>query len=101
LTSDTHALHEVSHSVTADLDPISGQVVHHPAAAVAGIFQVENIDSGHDPQCRFPHRYRPVVQRGSSQTEQYALAAADADIEVVVIDQLAQFTGIRAAETFF
>jgi hypothetical protein len=101
LTSDTHALHEVSHSVTADRDPISGQVVHHPAAAAAGIFQVENIDSGHDPQCRFPHRYRPEVQRGSSQTQQYALAAADADIEVVVIDQLAQFTGIRAAETFF
>ena len=96
----THSKHEVSHSVTADRDPISGQVVHHPAAAAAGIFQVENIDSGHDPQCRFPHRYRPVVQRGSSQTKQHALAV-DAEIGVVVIDQLAQFTSIRAAETFF
>jgi hypothetical protein len=27
--------------------------------------------------------------------------AADAELGVVVIDQLAQFTGIRAAETFF
>ncbi len=27
--------------------------------------------------------------------------AADAELRVVVIDQLAQFTGIRAAETFF
>ena len=27
--------------------------------------------------------------------------AADAELGVVVIDQLAQFTGVRAAETFF
>jgi hypothetical protein len=27
--------------------------------------------------------------------------AADAELRVVVIHQLAQFTGIRAAETFF
>jgi hypothetical protein len=59
---------------------------------------VESIDPGHDPQRRFPpYRYGLVVQRGSSQTQEQALPA-DAEIGVVVIDQLAQFTGIRAAE---
>jgi len=78
----------------------TGQVAHHPAATAAGIFQIENIDSGHDPQCRFPHRYGPVVQRGSSQTQQSTLPA-DVEPGVIVIDQLAQFTDIKAAETFF
>ena len=61
----THAPHEVPDSVTADRDPFSGQVVHHPAAAAAGVLQVEGVDLGHDPQRRFAHRRRPVVERGS------------------------------------
>jgi hypothetical protein len=40
------------------------------------------------------------VQRQSSQTQQHVMAA-DAELGVVVIDQLPQFTGIKAAETFF
>ncbi len=41
----------------------------------------------------------PVLERGPGQAQQRTLAA-DADLWVVVIDQLAQFTGIRAAEIF-
>ena len=59
-----------------------------------------SIDPGHDPQCRFAHRCLPVVQRRSRQPQQRTLPA-DAELIVVVIDQLAQFTGIRAAEAFF
>jgi hypothetical protein len=40
------------------------------------------------------------VQRRSSQTQQHVLAA-DAELGLVVIDQLPQFTGIKAAETIF
>ena len=74
--------------------------VHHPAAATAWVFQIQSIDPGHDPQGRFTHRCGPVVERGPGQSQQRALAA-DAEIRVFVIDQLAQFTGIRAAEIFF
>lgn len=87
-------------SLTTDRDPFSGQVVHHPAAAAARVFQIESIDPGHDLQRRCRHRCRPVIERGSGQAQQRTLAA-DAELRVVVIDQLAQFTGIRAAETFF
>ena len=48
-----------------------------------------------DPQRRFPHRYEPVAQRGTSQTQQQALPA-DAELGMVVIDQIAQSTGIRS-----
>jgi hypothetical protein len=41
-----------------------------------------------------------VIEHGPGQAQQRTLPA-DAEIRVVVIDQLAQFTGIRAAETFF
>ena len=93
------AAHEVTYPVAADRDPFPGQVVHHPAAAPAGILQVESIDLGHDPQGRFPHRCGPVIERGLGQAQQRTLAA-EAELRVVVIDQLAQFTGIRAAEIF-
>jgi hypothetical protein len=96
----THAAHKVSYPIAADRYPFSGQIVHHPAATAAWILQVERIDPGHDPQRRVPHRYRPVIERRSGQTQQRALPA-DAELRVVVIDQLAQFTGIRAAEIFF
>jgi hypothetical protein len=46
----SHAAHEVSYPVTADGDLISGKVAHHSSAAAAGIFHVESIDPGHDPQ---------------------------------------------------
>jgi hypothetical protein len=53
-----------------------------------------------DPQRRFTHRHRPVIERRSGQTQQRALPA-DGELWMVVIDQLAQCTGIRAAEIFF
>jgi len=62
--------------------------------------QVESIDPGHDPQRRFTHRCGLVIQGGSRQTQQRTLAA-DAELGMVVIDQLAEFTSIRAAEIFF
>ena len=62
--------------------------------------KIQSIDPGHDPQGRFPHRCGPVIERGPGQPQQRALAA-DAEVRVFVIDQLAQFTGIRAAEIFF
>jgi hypothetical protein len=96
----TQAVHEVSRPVAADRDPLPGQVVHHPAAAAAGILQVESINPRHEPQGRSTHRCRPVIEHGPGQAQQRTLPA-DAEIRVVVIDQLAQFTGIRAAETFF
>jgi len=68
--------------------------------AAARVFQIESIDPGHDPQCRCRHRCGPVIERGPGQAQQRTLPA-DAELGVVVIDQLAQFTGIRAAETFF
>jgi len=46
------------------------------------------------------HRCGTVIERGSGQAHKRTLAA-DAELGVVVIDQLAQFTGIRATETFF
>lgn len=49
-----HAPHVALLPVSADLDSISGQVAHHPAAAAEGILQLESIDPGHDPHCRFP-----------------------------------------------
>jgi len=96
----THAPHEASYPIAADRDPLSGQVVHDPAATAAGILQVEGVDPGHEPQRRFTHRHRPVVERGSGQAQQRTLAA-DAELRVVVIDQLAEFTGVRATETSF
>lgn len=59
----------------------------------------EGIDPGHEPQRRFTRRCRLVVERGSRQAQQRT-SAADVEPMVVVIDQLVQFTGIRAAETF-
>jgi len=46
------------------------------------------------------HRPGPVIKRGSGQAQERTLAA-DAELGVVVIDQFAQFTGVRAAETIF
>ena len=46
---------------------------------------------------RMTHRHRPVVERRSRQAQQKTLPA-DADLRVDVINQLAQFTGIRGAE---
>jgi hypothetical protein len=83
-----HAVHEVSHPVTADRDSISGQIAHHPAAAAAGILQLERIDPGHDAQRRLPQRCRAVVERGHWQVQQRALAA-DPELGMVLIDQLA------------
>jgi hypothetical protein len=40
-----------------------------------------------------------VDERGSRQAQQHTLTA-DAEHGVVMIDQLAQFTGIRATEIF-
>jgi hypothetical protein len=96
----SHAAHEVSHSVTTDWDPFSCQVVNHPTAAAAGILQVKGIDLGHDRQRRLPLGNGAVVQGGSRQAKQRTLAT-DAELRVVMIDQFPQFTGFRAAETFF
>ena len=52
----TPAAHKVSDTVVADRDPFSGQLGDQPPTATAGIFQVEGIDPGHDPQRRFTHR---------------------------------------------
>ena len=46
------------------------------------------------------HWCRPVIERRSGETQQGAFAA-DAGLRVVVIDQLAQFTSVRAAEISF
>ena len=54
IACQTFAAHEVSHPVGADRNRFSGQVVHHPAAATAGILQVKSIDPGHDPEGRCP-----------------------------------------------
>ena len=94
------AAHEVSCPVAADQDPFAGQIAHHLAAAATGILQVEGVNLGHDPQRRFTHRHRPVIEPGPGQAQQRTLAAY-AELGIVVIDQLAQFTGIRVAETFF
>ena len=51
----TQGPHVISDAVAADRDPFSGQVRDHPPAAAAGILEVEGIDPGHDPQCRFTH----------------------------------------------
>ena len=66
----------------------------------AGILHVESADPGHDPKGRIPLGHRPEVERGPGQPQERTLAT-DAELWVVVIDQLSQFTGIRAAETFF
>jgi hypothetical protein len=58
------------------------------------------IDPGHDLQARFPHWCRLVVERGSGQAQQRRLSS-DAEFGMVVIDQLSQFTGIRAAAISF
>jgi hypothetical protein len=58
------------------------------------------IDPGHDLQGRFPYRCRLVVERGPGQAQQRTLPT-DAEFGMVVIDQLSQFTGIKAAEIFF
>ncbi len=94
-----HAAHQVSDTVTADRDPFSCQVLDHPPAATARIIQVERVDPGHDPQHGLTHRHRPVVERRSRYAQQSALPA-DAELRVVVIDQLAQFMGVRAAGIF-
>lgn len=70
----------------------------HPAAAAAGSLQVESIDPPHEPQGRFTQRYRLLEKCGCGQDQRRSLAA-DTVIRVVVIDQCASFTGIRAAET--
>jgi hypothetical protein len=58
-----------------------------------------SIDPGHDPKRRSPHRCRPLVERGSRQPQERILPE-DTEREVVVIDQLSQFTVVRAADTF-
>jgi hypothetical protein len=83
--------------VQADPDRLSSKVLHHPAAAAARIFQMQSVDPGHGPQSRLPRRSEPVAQRGARQSQQRTLSA-DAELRVVVIDQLAQVTGIRSAE---
>ena len=57
------------------------------------------IDPRHDPQGRFSYRRGPVIQRSPGKTQQQALLP-DTEHGVAVIDQLAQFTSIRAVETF-
>ncbi len=52
-----------SHPLTVDRDPISGQVIHHPAAVAAGILQIQSINPGHDPERGFTHRARRVRER--------------------------------------
>ena len=79
-------MQEISRPVTTDRDSLSGQVVNHSAATAAGILQVEIVDSGHDP----PHRRGLVLQRGSGQAQERILAA-DAELGVAWIDQLALF----------
>jgi len=64
------------------------------------MLQVESVDPRHDLQGRFAHRHRPVVERGPGQAQKRTLAD-DAELGVVVIGQLSQFTDIRAAEIFF
>jgi|688.fasta_scaffold27605_9 hypothetical protein len=76
----------------ADGNPVSGQRSDHPAAAAAVILLVESIDPGHDPQRLDLHRFCLVVERGTRQAHQGALAA-DAELRVVIIDECAQFTG--------
>jgi len=46
------------------------------------------------------HRHGLVIKRGPRQAQERTLPA-DAEHGVVVIYQLAQFTGVRAAEIFF
>jgi len=82
-----------------DRDRFSGQVVHHPAATAAWILRVESNEPGHDPQSRFLHRCGPVVERGPGKAQQRTLA--DAKVKVNRRDQLASFTGVRAAESIF
>lgn len=57
------------------------------------------IDPGYDSQRRFPDRCRLVIERGPGQAQQRTLPA-DGELRMIVIDQLAHFTGIREAETF-
>lgn len=61
--------YEVSHPFTADLDPISGQIPHHP-------------------QGRRPHRYGSVVERGGSEQAQYGTLTADAELGVALSDSV-------------
>jgi len=77
----------------------SGQVVHDPVTGATGILHVQSTNPGQDSQLGFMHRYRPLAQRGPRQPKQQPLPA-DAELGVVLIDQSAQFTGVRAAETF-
>jgi len=83
----------------ADRNSISGQVAHHPAAPAAVSHKVVGIDPGHDPQRRFPDWCWLLVERGSWYAQQRTLPAY-AELAMVVINQFAQFTGIRAAGTF-
>jgi len=46
------------------------------------------------------HRHGPVIKRGSGQAQERTLAA-NAELVMVVVDQLTYLTGIRATETFF
>jgi hypothetical protein len=75
-------------------------VAHPAAAAAAGILQEERINHGHDLQRRFPHRCQPVKERGPGQTQQGALPA-DAELWMIVIEQLAKLTRVKAAENLF
>jgi len=92
-----HTSHETSHPLAAGWESIFGQVIHHSATASAAVLGVEHINPSHHRQRRFTHRWRLVVERGSRQPVQRPLPA-DAELGMVVIDQLVEFPGIRAAE---
>ena len=57
----------VSHPFTADLDPISGQIPHHPQGAAP---------------------YGSVVERGGSEQAQYGTLKADAELGVALSDSV-------------
>lgn len=83
----------------ADLVSFFGQVIHHPAAAAAEIVQVEDINPGHDPQDRCPHRCVLVIEGGPRDLYLRTLVADD-QLGMFMVGQLVQFTVTRIAEIF-
>lgn len=79
--------------------PLSRKAIDDQAATAAGIVQDDSIDHGHDPQRRFALRHRPLVQRGQGQAQEPTLAA-DAELGVVVVDQLSPFRGSERLRFF-
>jgi len=86
--SQTHAAQKVSQPIAADRDPFSDQPIHNPAGGTAGIIQAEGIYFGQISQRRLALRCWLMVKRSPWKAQQRTLAA-DAELRVVVIDQLA------------